>query len=341
MSQAARQVSEALETSGFLLVQSHHLTKDLQQKALSATEAILNDKDNSETILHPADPKKYIMVESADSIASLKAKGGQQEIFKDYWSSMEKVKHQVLQCISLGLGLPIEYFSKCHSKSNSCLRLLHYPIPDSSEENEPLQIRCKAHSDYGSVTLLTTDGVGGLQALIDGDWIDVPYVEGTVVVNIGSLLSDWTHGKLLSTLHRVVSKSTSSEPRTSIAFFADPDSDISASLGKSTTDSAGMTVEEYIKYRAGGDSSDRVGIAFTSDETIRVERPWNSKLDDDVDAIRDAIFHEGSFRSTGNLKQPIELAMNYCSFDEWVKFLRLLTFAAGYLTQTLQGLDFR
>lgn len=274
MSQAARQVSEALETSGFLLVQSHYLTKELQQKAIQATKQILNTKDNSEIILHPVDPKKYIMVEKAGSIMSLKANDEQKKILKEYWASMEKVKHQVLQCISLGLGLSVDYFSECHSKNNSCLRLLHYPVPEASEseDSSQLMIRCKAHSDYGSVTLLTTDGVGGLQAMIDGIWIDVPYVEGSIVVNIGSLLSDWTQGKLLSTLHRVVSDGQSSVPRTSIAFFADPDSDISVSLGSSSSsENASMTVEEYIRYRAGGDKRDRVGVAFTSDESNRIE----------------------------------------------------------------------
>ncbi|CAJ1896484.1 unnamed protein product [Cylindrotheca closterium] len=284
MRQAARQVSEALETSGFLLVQSHYLSKDLQQDALVATKEILNDKDNSETILHPVDPKKYIMIQSADSIETLKAKDDQQKILKEYWDVMEKVKHQVLHCISLGLGLPPGYFSECHSKSNSCLRLLHYPpVPEESsssllDENiSSPKIRCKAHSDYGSVTLLTSDGVGGLQAMIDGVWTDVPYVEGTIVVNIGSLLSDWTKGKLLSTLHRVVSNDKSSEPRTSIAFFADPDGDISASLGNNSSERAGMTVKEYIQYRAGGDNRGRVGVAFTSDETNRAEGESNKE----------------------------------------------------------------
>ena len=272
MKQAARQVADALETSGFLLVQSHHLSKELQQKAIQATEEILNDKENSDSILHPVDPKKYIMVENTDSITTLKAQDEQKKVLDEYWTAMEKVKHQVLQCISLGLGLSVGYFSECHSKNNSCLRLLHYPVPEMSGSDESqLVIRCKAHSDYGSVTLLTTDGVGGLQAFIDDTWTDVPYVEGSIVVNIGSLLSDWTQGKLLSTLHRVVSDGRSPAKRTSLAFFADPDSDISASLGSSSSETAGMTVEEYIKFRAGGDNRDRVGVAFTSSETNRIE----------------------------------------------------------------------
>jgi isopenicillin N synthase-like dioxygenase len=96
-----------------------------------------------------------------------------------------------------------------------------------------------------------------LQALIQEEWtLLVPYVEGALVVNIGSLLSDWTNGKLLATLHQVISLGES-KPWMPLAFFANPDKDILTSLKnkkKAQDDSTkqDMSVAEYIQWRGGG-----------------------------------------------------------------------------------------
>lgn len=141
-----------------------------------------------------------------------------------------------------------------------------------------VKIRCKAHSDYGSLTLLLTDGVPGLQAFVNGQWIPVPHREGALVVNIGSLLSEWTNGVLLATLHRVVlldNDASSGTTRTSLAFFADPDPNISTTLketGQGSRDTAAsMSVSEYIQYRSGGTSSVRQGVQFTTQEQGRLQ----------------------------------------------------------------------
>eukprot|EP00980_Cylindrotheca_fusiformis_P029777 scaffold23834_cov132-Cylindrotheca_fusiformis.AAC.9 len=286
LKEGARRVSEALQTSGFLLVKSDLFPLELQRRAIHVAGVILNELKSKSTIEHPTDPKKYIMIESLEDLGTLNADDEQLGVLQNYWEVLEQVKHQVLNCISLGLGLPAEYFMSFHNNHNSCLRLLHYPglkdaaDPTSStdDDGKTLTIRCKAHSDYGSVTLLSTDGVGGLQALIDDRWTDVPHVEGALVVNIGSLLSDWTKGKLLATLHRVVSTNNSCVPRTSIAFFADPDKDISTTLedNKETLEmgklDGDLTVAEYIQWRSGGVDRNRNGLAFTNAEEKRAEK---------------------------------------------------------------------
>jgi isopenicillin N synthase-like dioxygenase len=159
-----------------------------------------------------------------------------------------------------------------HSRAqNSAMRLLHYPPANAQTGN-----RCKEHSDYGSLTLLNTDGVSGLEILLDGKWWPVPHVPGTIVVNIGSLLSDWTDQRLLATLHRVAgpaSEHSASNPenllkavsrgRTSIAIFVDPD--------EGAPILRGGTIKEYISWRSGGDGPKRSGVAFTSNEQERLQ----------------------------------------------------------------------
>ena len=73
------------------------------------------------------------------------------------------------------------------------------------------------HTDSGFVTLLAQDGVAGLQARSRaGQWLDVPPLEGTLVVNFGQVLEQWSAGRIRATEHRVLG---SGRERFSIPFF--------------------------------------------------------------------------------------------------------------------------
>ncbi|RDX92033.1 encD, partial [Mucuna pruriens] len=107
-------------------------------------------------------------------------------------------------------------------KPSAFLRLLRYP-----GEMGPHEEVCSAHSDSGTLTLLMSDGVPGLQ--ICGDklkeslvWEDVSHLEGAFIVNIGDLMERWTNCLYRSTMHRV--KGTGKE-RYSMALFLDPHPD--------------------------------------------------------------------------------------------------------------------
>ncbi len=129
---------------------------------------------------------------------------------------------QVLKAFALALHQPESFFS-AHHGNNYTLRLLHYPPAPS--ELKPNQIRAGAHSDYGCITLLFQDAVGGLEILsADGSWIAAPYVPNAVLINIGDLMQRWTNNKFCSTVHRVVhpNGADSSKSRYSIAFFGHP-----------------------------------------------------------------------------------------------------------------------
>lgn len=103
--------------------------------------------------------------------------------------------------------------------------MLHYPGFDTA----PTEIRGReigigtgAHTDYGCLTLLTQDDVGGLQVFGEnGEWIDVCPIKDYLVVNIGDMLMHWTGNDLKSTLHRVLNNPNKS--RYSVPFFYEPD----------------------------------------------------------------------------------------------------------------------
>ena len=80
------------------------------------------------------------------------------------------------------------------------------------------------HTDYGVMTLLHQDDVGGLQvATREGEWVTAQPIAGTLVVNSGDLLGRWSNDRFKSNPHRVVN--SSGRERLSVAVFADPDYD--------------------------------------------------------------------------------------------------------------------
>ncbi len=145
----------------------------------------------------------------------------------NYYRAMERVAEALMHSLARGLGLPSGYFDACFHHGLSTLRLIRYPPRDTAEPADPtLPVEAgrdgrplvgAAHTDSGFVTLLAQDGVAGLQArAAGGSWVDVPPLEGTLVVNFGQVLEQWSAGRIRATEHRVLS---SGRERCSIPFF--------------------------------------------------------------------------------------------------------------------------
>jgi isopenicillin N synthase-like dioxygenase len=136
---------------------------------------------------------------------------------------------QTLMRISaLALGLPPGFFEPYHDRMMHNLRLAHYP--DQTAPPLQGQLRNGPHTDFTGFTILRQDAApGGLQVFSPGhDWIDVPPVPGTLVINAGDLLQRWTNDRWRSNLHRVVNPDravTGSTARLSIVLFTGPNPD--------------------------------------------------------------------------------------------------------------------
>ncbi|AQA17720.1 hypothetical protein BST95_05190 [Halioglobus japonicus] len=130
---------------------------------------------------------------------------------------------RIMRLMARVFELPEDFFSATVGGENVALRLLFYPreqqVADGGE-----QLGAGAHTDYGILTLLFQSGVGGLEVRDgNGQWIPVPSIPGSVVINTGDLMHRWTNGHFRSTEHRV-KPMTSTQDRYSVAFFVDPDS---------------------------------------------------------------------------------------------------------------------
>jgi isopenicillin N synthase-like dioxygenase len=106
--------------------------------------------------------------------------------------------------LALALDLPPDFFEDQPGETMYHLRMVHYP-PMHRLAPEPGQLGCGAHTDYGTLTVVGDDGVGGLQVRRrSGEWIDVTVPPGHLLVNLGDLMSIWTNDRWVSNPHRVV-----------------------------------------------------------------------------------------------------------------------------------------
>jgi isopenicillin N synthase-like dioxygenase len=149
-----------------------------------------------------------------------------------YYEAMERVSWQLMRIFAMALGLEETFFDDKIDRHVSSLRFINYP--DQPTPPAEGQKRAGEHTDYGALTILKVeDAPGGLQVKDRaGEWIDVGYVPGTFVVNIGDLMMQWTNDKWISTLHRVMNpplEAAGISRRISMVFFHQPnyDADIS------------------------------------------------------------------------------------------------------------------
>lgn len=152
-----------------------------------------------------------------------------------FTTSCKTLAYHVLTALALGLGLDKDFFVGTHrgmctdSPPNATvLRVNHYPpLPANLPENI---IRCGEHTDFGSITLLFQDSMGGLQVRnMDGKWVDAHPIPGTILVNAGDLLQVWTSNRVVATEHRVIIPTEETRQRASrfsTAFFVHPDNDV-------------------------------------------------------------------------------------------------------------------
>ncbi|XP_047162068.1 1-aminocyclopropane-1-carboxylate oxidase-like [Vigna umbellata] len=142
---------------------------------------------------------------------------------KDFAQKLEKLAEELLDLLCENLGLEKGYLKKafCGSKGpNFGTKVANYPPCPKPELVKGL----RAHTDAGGIILLLQDDkVSGLQLLKDGQWVDVPPMRHSIVVNLGDQLEVLTNGKYKSVEHRVIARTDGT--RMSIASFYNPAGD--------------------------------------------------------------------------------------------------------------------
>ena len=251
--EAAQQIYQACQDVGFLYLNNHSIAKDLLDRAFADAKAFFDLPLEVKSQLAWSDESNYLQKSGyipfgkevldtsqlgdlkevldigKEAIATWRMPPGQelfQETIRLLYDACSEAANCILRAIAIALDLPEEFLVKAHDHNDHELRFLHYPPLKTT----PVlgQLRAGAHSDYGSITLVFQNAVGGLEVKTKwGEWISVPYIQDTIVVNIGNLMQRWTNDIFVSNDHRVANPvgEQTYKSRYSIAFFCHPNSD--------------------------------------------------------------------------------------------------------------------
>ena len=140
---------------------------------------------------------------------------GFRSLVENFMSTMGAIADQLMGALSSAFGLSEHHLRNVFGeRPMSLTKLIRYPQTPKG------QCGVNAHHDAGFVTVLVQHGVGGLQALNpEGEWIDVPVVPGTLVINLGEMLQEISGNYVVATTHRVIA----TQARFSSAYFHGPD----------------------------------------------------------------------------------------------------------------------
>lgn len=259
----ARQWDEAFSTIGFALVSGHGISEKAQDELYRLSRAFFARPTQEKMVLDGGPGLGYEAFQAAklgqtkggktaaDLVEALMLQAPEWDrrgelpldAPRNLWPDEPKgfrravgnyvqqafVLAQTLMRISaLALGLEEAFFGAYYDRMMHNLRLAFYP--EQSEPPLPGQLRNGPHTDFTGFTILRQDSApGGLQVLSPaGDWIDVPPVPGTLVINSGDLLQRWTNDRWRSNLHRVANPRpglADQATRLSIVLFTGPNAD--------------------------------------------------------------------------------------------------------------------
>lgn len=177
-----------------------------------------------------------------------------------YYDALCVVAGEVLAAVAVSLDQDPSFFRARYTRPLARGQMVYYPPSTAGDEAEE-RFGVAPHTDFGVLTFLMQDNSGGLQVrLRSGEWVEAPPIEGTLVCNIGDLLQRWSNDRFVSTVHRVINRT--SNARYSIPVFFDPNPDAVVDPRD-----LGATVPNHAPVTAGGHISGRNAKSFSQHKT--------------------------------------------------------------------------
>eukprot|EP00656_Telonema_subtile_P015666 TRINITY_DN18240_c0_g1_i4.p1 TRINITY_DN18240_c0_g1~~TRINITY_DN18240_c0_g1_i4.p1 ORF type:complete len:273 (-),score=34.18 TRINITY_DN18240_c0_g1_i4:59-877(-) len=146
-----------------------------------------------------------------------------------YFAACCDVATDIMRALSEALGLqPGELEARfcadgAHARYKpACYRPVAEALDTAGVNVESKSLGLGAHKDFGFLSLLLQNDVGGLevQRADDGVWIEVPPIPGTLVVNLGEMAELLSAGLFVASTHRV--RPPVGQCRVSIPVFFNP-----------------------------------------------------------------------------------------------------------------------
>ncbi|CAL5345628.1 unnamed protein product [Camellia sinensis] len=211
----------------------------VESKGLEAVQSEINDLDWESTFF-----LRHLPVSNIFEIPDLQ--DDYRKAMKEFALKLEELAEQLLDLLCENLGLEKGYMKKAFYGSQGPTfgtKVSSYPPCPRPELIKGL----RAHTDAGGIILLFQDDeVSGLQLLKDGEWVDVPPLKHSIVINIGDQLEVITNGKYQSVMHRVIAQSDGN--RMSLASFYNPGSDAVIYPAPALVEKEGEQNQVYPKF---------------------------------------------------------------------------------------------
>ncbi|CAM0877459.1 unnamed protein product [Alopecurus aequalis] len=274
------QVKSAAERVGFFQVVNHGVPTDLLDDTLACVRSFHESLADAKAPYYTRDHGRRVRYNSNFDLFQSPAANWRDSLYMDipaaateempaacrrvvpeYARLARELYRTLLGLLSEALGFDPMYLEQEAACVDGCNFAGHF-YPACPEPR--LTLGTTRHSDPSFLTVLLQDGIGGLQVLVGDDekrqaWVDVPAVEGALVVNVGDFLQLVSNGRFKSVEHRVVASTVG--PRVSVACFFRPDGAAASNrvLAPIVTDGEGearyrsTTVAELLRhYRAKG-----------------------------------------------------------------------------------------
>ncbi|MBL1079718.1 isopenicillin N synthase family oxygenase [Nocardia sp. 2] len=176
------------------------------------------------------------------------------EVLAEYAATMDGLTASILRILCPALEIPADFFDAPMAGGLAFVVALNYPRQSGGLTPVTDQLRAGPHRDRSCLTILTghpDQPTTGLQFHTDRRWTEMVVPAGALLVNIGSMLEDWTAGRLSAPLHRVrnpTGNGADNRTRQTLAYFANPRSEIVLDPIRSGDRPAhrGQTVSEYL-----------------------------------------------------------------------------------------------
>ncbi|CAN4112692.1 unnamed protein product [Withania somnifera] len=188
-----------------LINQTMELCKEFFHLPYEDKLKFYNDKSDAPLTLphgyskHKADKNEYLCMCSPGSTTNVYPPNIQpvmENLFNKFSGTCQLLEGILNDC----LGLPPNFFRDYND--DRCLDILlsfrYFPATESENDG------AASHQDPTVLSLIFQDNAGGLEVLIDKEWVPIAPMEGALVFHISDVLQVLTNDKFMSPFHKVV-----------------------------------------------------------------------------------------------------------------------------------------
>ncbi|KAI5649438.1 hypothetical protein M9H77_35443 [Catharanthus roseus] len=137
-------------------------------------------------------------------------------VMDEYGKNLQRIGYILYELLSESLGLDKNYLRDIGCSEGLYIKG-HYSPPCPEPD---LTLGSVTHTDFGFLTLILQNEIGGLQVLYENEYVDVPPIPGSLTINLGDMFQLCTNDKYKSVYHRAIAKDVG--PRINVASFIRP-----------------------------------------------------------------------------------------------------------------------